>query len=78
MGRQIMRAPRSRQGCMSPNVMGFASNQVRKTRNEFRNLPWFDYGGQFAPLKAAVFTSLFIPAIWTAVSYAMDRLGARR
>jgi sulfoxide reductase heme-binding subunit YedZ len=44
---------------------------------DFRKLPWFDYGGRFAPLKAAVFTCLFIPAIWTAVSYAMDRLGAR-
>jgi sulfoxide reductase heme-binding subunit YedZ len=43
----------------------------------FRSLPWFDYGGRFAPLKAAVFASLFVPALWTAVSYAMDRLGAR-
>ena len=44
---------------------------------DFRKLPWFDYGGRFAPLKAAVFASLFIPAIWTAVFYALDRLGAR-
>jgi sulfoxide reductase heme-binding subunit YedZ len=42
-----------------------------------RNLPWFDYGGRFAPLKAAVFVGLFVPAIWTAASYALDRLGAR-
>src|ERR1700754_4752218 len=44
---------------------------------DFRKLPWFDYGGRFAPLKAAVFVGLFIPAIWTAVFYALDRLGAR-
>ncbi|HXE29931.1 MAG TPA: protein-methionine-sulfoxide reductase heme-binding subunit MsrQ [Stellaceae bacterium] len=43
----------------------------------FRQLPWFDYGGRFAPLKAAVFMGLFVPAIWTAASYALDRLGAR-
>jgi sulfoxide reductase heme-binding subunit YedZ len=43
----------------------------------FRKLPWFDYSARFAPLKAAVFASLFVPAIWTAVSYAMDRLGVR-
>ena len=43
----------------------------------FRSLPWFDYGGRFAPLKAAVFAGLFVPALWTAVSYALDRLGAR-
>jgi sulfoxide reductase heme-binding subunit YedZ len=43
----------------------------------FRALPWFDYGNRFSPLKAFVFTSLFVPAVWTAVSYAMDRLGAR-
>jgi sulfoxide reductase heme-binding subunit YedZ len=44
---------------------------------DFHKLPWFDYGGRFAPLKAAVFASLFVPAIWTAVFYALDRLGAR-
>jgi methionine sulfoxide reductase heme-binding subunit len=43
----------------------------------FRSLPWFDYGGRFVPLKAAVFASLFVPALWTAVSYAVDRLGVR-
>src|SRR6185312_138981 len=52
------------------------SNRLERQEMNFRNLPWFDYAGRFAPLKAAVFTSLFIPAIWTAVSYAMDRLGA--
>jgi sulfoxide reductase heme-binding subunit YedZ len=43
----------------------------------FRNLPWYDYSERFSPLKATVFASLFVPALWTAVSYAMDRLGAR-
>ncbi|HEX3974351.1 MAG TPA: protein-methionine-sulfoxide reductase heme-binding subunit MsrQ [Stellaceae bacterium] len=43
----------------------------------FRNLPWYDYGARFSPLKATVFASLFVPVLWTAVSYAMDRLGAR-
>jgi sulfoxide reductase heme-binding subunit YedZ len=43
----------------------------------FRKLPWFDYGGRFSPLKTAVFVALFIPAIWTAVSFQLDRLGAR-
>lgn len=43
----------------------------------FRNLPWFDYGGRFSPLKASVFLALFIPGVWTAVSFELDRLGAR-
>jgi sulfoxide reductase heme-binding subunit YedZ len=43
----------------------------------FRNLPWYDYSARFSPLKATVFASLFVPVLWTAVSYAMDRLGAR-
>ena len=43
----------------------------------FRKLPWFDYGGRFSPLKASVFLALFIPGIWTAVSFQLDRLGAR-
>jgi sulfoxide reductase heme-binding subunit YedZ len=43
----------------------------------FRKLPWFDYGGRFSPFKTAVFVALFIPAIWTAVSFQLDRLGAR-
>ncbi|HWE73613.1 MAG TPA: protein-methionine-sulfoxide reductase heme-binding subunit MsrQ [Stellaceae bacterium] len=42
-----------------------------------RNLPWYDYSARFSPLKAAVFASLFVPVLWTAVSYWMDRLGAR-
>ncbi|HEY3919813.1 MAG TPA: protein-methionine-sulfoxide reductase heme-binding subunit MsrQ [Stellaceae bacterium] len=43
----------------------------------FRKLPWFDYSGRFSPLKASVFLALFIPGIWTAVSFQLDRLGAR-
>lgn len=43
----------------------------------FRKLPWFDYGERFSPLKAGVFLALFIPGIWTAVSFELDRLGAR-
>lgn len=43
----------------------------------FRKLPWFDYGGRFSPLKASVFLALFIPGIWTAASFQLDRLGAR-
>jgi len=43
----------------------------------FRKLPWFDYGGRFSPFKTAVFVSLFIPGLWTAVSFEIDRLGAR-
>ncbi len=43
----------------------------------WRKLPWYDYGGHVSPLKTAVFVSLFIPGLWTAVSFALDRLGAR-
>lgn len=43
----------------------------------FRKLPWFDYGGRFSPLKAGVFAALFIPGLWTAASFTLDRLGAR-
>ena len=42
-----------------------------------RKLPWYGYDGQFSPLKTAVFVALFIPGLWTAVSLALDRLGAR-
>jgi sulfoxide reductase heme-binding subunit YedZ len=42
-----------------------------------RKLPWYDYGGQFSPFKTAVLVALFIPGIWTAVSFQLDRLGAR-
>ncbi len=42
-----------------------------------RKLPWYDYGGQFSPFKAAVLVALFIPGIWTIVSFELDRLGAR-
>jgi len=43
----------------------------------WRKLPWYDYGGQFSPFKTAVLVALFIPGIWTMVSFALDRLGAR-
>ncbi len=43
----------------------------------FRNLPWFDYSGRFSPLKAGVLLALFVPGLWTIVSFALDRLGAR-
>jgi methionine sulfoxide reductase heme-binding subunit len=43
----------------------------------FRKLPWFDYGGRFSPFKTGVFIALLIPALWTAVSLYLDRLGAR-
>jgi sulfoxide reductase heme-binding subunit YedZ len=39
--------------------------------------PWRDNAGRFAPLKAAVFAALFLPACWVAVAYATDQLGAR-
>jgi len=41
-----------------------------------RKLPWYDYGGRFSPFKAAVFASLFIPALWIAISYDRGLLGA--
>jgi sulfoxide reductase heme-binding subunit YedZ len=43
----------------------------------FRKLPWFDYSGRFSPFKTGVFLALFIPGLWTMVSFALDRLGAR-
>ncbi len=43
----------------------------------WRKLPWYDYGERFSPLKAAVFAALLIPGLWTAISYDLDRLGAR-
>jgi methionine sulfoxide reductase heme-binding subunit len=43
----------------------------------FRKLPWFDYGGRFSALKTGIFLALFIPALWTAVSLELGRLGAR-
>lgn len=42
-----------------------------------RKLPWYDYGGHFSPFKTAAFVALFIPGIWTAASFQLDRLGAR-
>jgi methionine sulfoxide reductase heme-binding subunit len=63
---------------MSPKRDGHSrAGKLERQNMNFRSLPWFDYGERFAPLKAAVFAGLFIPAIWTAVSYALDRLGAR-
>jgi methionine sulfoxide reductase heme-binding subunit len=43
----------------------------------FRKMPWFDYGGRFSPFKTGVFVALFIPGLWTAVMFSLDRLGAR-
>lgn len=42
-----------------------------------RTLPWYDYTGNFSPLKSAVLVSLFIPGLWTTISYDLDLLGAR-
>ncbi|HVA14894.1 MAG TPA: protein-methionine-sulfoxide reductase heme-binding subunit MsrQ [Stellaceae bacterium] len=42
-----------------------------------RKLPWLDYSGRFSPLKAGVLAALFIPGIWIAASFQLDRLGAR-
>lgn len=43
----------------------------------FRKSPWFDYSGRFSPFKTAVFVALFLPGLYTAVMFALDRLGAR-
>lgn len=39
--------------------------------------PWNDYSRRLSPLKLAVFIALFLPALWVAVAYTMDWLGAR-
>jgi sulfoxide reductase heme-binding subunit YedZ len=39
--------------------------------------PWIDYGGRFSPLRAVVFATLFMPALYVAVAYNLDWLGAR-
>jgi len=39
--------------------------------------PWNDYSRRLSPLKLAVFAALFIPALWVAVAFEMDWLGAR-
>src|SRR5579872_4874867 len=39
--------------------------------------PWLDYGGRFSAMKAAVFAALFVPGVWTAVSFELGTLGAR-
>jgi sulfoxide reductase heme-binding subunit YedZ len=41
-----------------------------------KKLPWLDYGGRLAPLKLLVFLGLFLPGGWTALAFAIDRLGA--
>ena len=46
-------------------------------RRRFGKLPWLDYGGQFSPLKAAVFAALFIPMASIAWRYGQGELGAR-
>ena len=38
--------------------------------------PWHDYNGRLSPFKLAVFVALFAPALWTAVAYVFDWLGA--
>lgn len=42
-----------------------------------RKLPWYDHAGNFSPWKTAVLAALFVPGLWTIISFAMDRLGAR-
>jgi len=39
--------------------------------------PWKDYNGRTSPLKLAVFVLLFLPALWTALSFAMGWLEPR-
>lgn len=40
-------------------------------------LPWRDRRGQFLPLKAAVFSAAFVPAIWYAVRWVLGEAGGR-
>ena len=39
--------------------------------------PWIDYGGRFSLLRAAVFGSLFLPALWVVYLFATNDLGSR-
>ncbi|MGH7095047.1 MAG: hypothetical protein ACREFB_16140, partial [Stellaceae bacterium] len=39
--------------------------------------PWNDYSRRLSPLKLVMFVSLFLPATYTAISFAMGTLGAR-
>jgi sulfoxide reductase heme-binding subunit YedZ len=39
--------------------------------------PWNDYGGRISPLKLTVFVALFLPALWTGLSYLMGWLEPR-
>jgi methionine sulfoxide reductase heme-binding subunit len=66
----------------SPNREGFAVGgaQLPRYKNVVmtpRKLPWYDYAGNFSPWKTAVLAALFIPGLWTVISFAMDQLGAR-
>jgi sulfoxide reductase heme-binding subunit YedZ len=39
--------------------------------------PWKDYSGRTSPLKLVVFIALFGPALWVALAFNMNWLGAR-
>jgi sulfoxide reductase heme-binding subunit YedZ len=39
--------------------------------------PWKDYSGRTSPLKLVVFAALFVPALWTALSFFLGWLGPR-
>lgn len=39
--------------------------------------PWIDYGGRFSSLRAVAFAALFAPALYVAIAYNLDWLGAR-
>jgi len=43
----------------------------------WRNLPWYDYGGQFSPIRAATLAALVVPGVLTTVWFDLDQLGAR-
>jgi len=43
----------------------------------WRNLPWYDYGGQFSPIRAATLAALVVPGVLTTVWFELDQLGAR-
>jgi sulfoxide reductase heme-binding subunit YedZ len=39
--------------------------------------PWTEPAGRFSPFKLAVFLTLFVPGVWTAVNFALGQLGPR-
>ena len=39
--------------------------------------PWQDYSGRLSPLKLAVFVSLFLPGLWTAIAFGLGWLQPR-